>query len=457
MIRLDDSSMIYNHLTIIFFLIFLHSSQDIFSQNEKIEYVCEKETIHGSSRIDLNFDSRSLERDIYKYSVKEKISEKPIWSDIPASIYPTQLFGITWWFNTPNSKSLFNQERFDNSITISNSLDNLLDLWRHTNTNNIINSCKDYVEFKKDLTKIQIFSNGYVKVYSYWGTRWYPFHTSWWDFKVTRNICVYAPNGNLIYNVNFSDIDSRLKSEISKIESWKPQDVFTNNSSNITSITYYDPFGTPLVDVYFENDFYTVLNEKNPNRYENGALSFYRYHSKIKNIISADGDGNLIQRVDIESNSWNYSNKLDIKNIDNKISNCNTIKDYKIKQRLKIDEYNLEEFVQCFLDDCISYEIDIPEQTISVIFEQLDANTIALAFGKNKNNLIEIKIDPENWLNSSIEKKFYIMYHELGHDVFNLEHGQGGKMMFNFADREYNWFDFAYDSKKMFEYVKSKR
>jgi len=49
------------------------------------------------------------------------------------------------------------------------------------------------------------------------------------------------------------------------------------------------------------------------------------------------------------------------------------------------------------------------------------------------------------------------MYHELGHDVFNLEHGQGGKMMFNFADREYNWFDFAYDSKKMFEYVKSKR
>ena len=29
--------------------------------------------------------------------------------------------------------------------------------------------------------------------------------------------------------------------------------------------------------------------------------------------------------------------------------------------------------------------------------------------------------------------------------------------MFNFSDSEYNWFDFAYDSKKMFEYVKSKR
>ena len=48
---------------------------------------------------------------------------------------------------------------------------------------------------------------------------------------------------------------------------------------------------------------------------------------------------------------------------------------------------------------------------------------------------IVIKVDPKKWQNSSKQKKWYIMYHELGHDVLNLNHGEGGKMMFNFADR----------------------
>ncbi len=449
-----------NFRNIFYFALFIPlmvNAQGTYNHLEKIEYVCEKETVYGSLRSNQNFDFKSLERDIHKYSVKERTSQNPLWRDCPAFILPNDLFGFFWWFyKTPNNKTLGNMERLDNTITISNSLYNLFDLWRHSHKI-VGNSCKDYFEFKKDQKKIQICSNGYVKVFSYWNTYWYPFHSSWWDFKVTRNIDIYAPEGNLIYSISFSDIDSRLKSEISKIESWSPPTVFTDNFSNINTISYYDPFGTPLVNVYFENDFHTVLNKKNPERDKTGALEFYGFHSKIKNIISADGDGNLIQRVDINSNSSNYSNKSDIQNIDNKISNCNRIKDYKIKEKLKIDEYNLEEFVECFLNDCKSYEIDISEQTISVIFEQLDENTIALAFGKDQNNLIDIKIDPENWLNSSIEKKFYILYHELGHDVFNLEHGQGGKMMFNFSDSEYNWFDFAYDSKKMFEYVKSKR
>ena len=46
----------------------------------------------------------------------------------------------------------------------------------------------------------------------------------------------------------------------------------------------------------------------------------------------------------------------------------------------------------------------------------------------------------------------YILYHELGHDVLNLEHGQGGKMMFNFADRDYSWDEFFKDKEYMFSY-----
>ena len=43
------------------------------------------------------------------------------------------------------------------------------------------------------------------------------------------------------------------------------------------------------------------------------------------------------------------------------------------------------------------------------------------------------------------------MYHEMGHDYFNLHHGEGGKMMFPFADRSYTWFEFARDRKAMME------
>ena len=46
------------------------------------------------------------------------------------------------------------------------------------------------------------------------------------------------------------------------------------------------------------------------------------------------------------------------------------------------------------------------------------------------------------------------MYHELGHDVLNLDHGNGGKMMFNYVDRDYSWKEFFVDSDYMFNNFK---
>ena len=74
----------------------------------------------------------------------------------------------------------------------------------------------------------------------------------------------------------------------------------------------------------------------------------------------------------------------------------------------------------------------------------------------DQNNNINIKVDPVSWEESSIEKKWYIIYHELGHDILNLEHGQGGKMMYNFVNRDYTWSEFIRDKKFMFNYFKSK-
>ena len=116
----------------------------------------------------------------------------------------------------------------------------------------------------------------------------------------------------------------------------------------------------------------------------------------------------------------------------------------------KISNYDLRRMVNFYLDNCKNYGIIIPKQNIKATFEELEGNTIALAMGKNYDDDIVIKVDPENWQNSSPVKRWYILYHELGHDVLNLSHGEGGKMMFNFVERDYSWDEFISDRNEMF-------
>ena len=99
-----------------------------------------------------------------------------------------------------------------------------------------------------------------------------------------------------------------------------------------------------------------------------------------------------------------------------------------------------------FIEDCKKINKNIPKiNTLKTTFETLDGEKIALAYGLGDDTSIIIKVDPVKWENSNIVKRWYIIYHVLGHDVLNLEHGQGGKMMFNFADKEYSWDDFFND------------
>ena len=90
-------------------------------------------------------------------------------------------------------------------------------------------------------------------------------------------------------------------------------------------------------------------------------------------------------------------------------------------------------------------------------FEPLDGQTLGRSYGINNDNKIELKIDPVKWQNSSVPKRWYLIYHELGHDVLNLNHGNGGKMMFNFADRGYSWNEFWEDRNYMFNSFKKRQ
>ena len=121
----------------------------------------------------------------------------------------------------------------------------------------------------------------------------------------------------------------------------------------------------------------------------------------------------------------------------------------------EVNQYDLRIMVDVFLLDCKSHDIVVKKGEVITSFETLDGRTLGLSYGINNDTRIELKIDPEKWANASMPKRWYLIYHELGHDVLNLQHGNGGKMMFNFADKGYSWKEFWEDRKYMFESYKN--
>jgi hypothetical protein len=118
------------------------------------------------------------------------------------------------------------------------------------------------------------------------------------------------------------------------------------------------------------------------------------------------------------------------------------------------NQYDLKAMVELFLIDCKNNGIAIKPNQIKVAFVPIGDGILGVSSGKNKDTQIELKIDPELWAQASAPKRWYLIYHELGHDVLNLEHGQGGKMMFPFADKGYSWREFWIDRQYMFGHCK---
>ena len=120
-----------------------------------------------------------------------------------------------------------------------------------------------------------------------------------------------------------------------------------------------------------------------------------------------------------------------------------------------VNVFDIREMIKIFISDCRVNGIDVmTNDNIKATFEELPKGIVALATGFNNDNVISIRIDPVKWKNASSAKKWYVLYHELGHDVLNLDHGEGGKMMFNYVDRDYSWDEWLNDKKYMFNSYK---
>jgi len=88
---------------------------------------------------------------------------------------------------------------------------------------------------------------------------------------------------------------------------------------------------------------------------------------------------------------------------------------------------NFEIYIEKFYRDLEYYGIFPKRPNITIIkFSRLDqlANTThihGLSLGQNDDNRIEIYINPSSWKQFTKPMRYFLMYHELAHDVLNLD------------------------------------
>ena len=137
-------------------------------------------------------------------------------------------------------------------------------------------------------------------------------------------------------------------------------------------------------------------------------------------------------------------------------------KSYSVANGLaNVNPFNLEKYIDKFiLDAKTNHNVDLSyvnKRDRLIIFRELEGQTIAAAYKKDNDNEVLVLVDPENWYDANQAKRWYIIYHELGHDILNLKHGECGAMMNESTSGSYTWSRLEKDKNTMFNTYKKKK
>jgi hypothetical protein len=138
------------------------------------------------------------------------------------------------------------------------------------------------------------------------------------------------------------------------------------------------------------------------------------------------------------------------------------------------NSYDTEEdfsfYIDKFYRDIESYNLFPKKPSVIIIkFAKLDqiTNTThihGLSFGKDNDDKVEIYINPSTWKNFNKPMRYYLMYHELSHDILNVDDLEDieinvGKLMYPAIStyEKITMDDFIEHSHELFEEVKSKQ
>lgn len=228
----------------------------------------------------------------------------------------------------------------------------------------------------------------------------------------------------------------------------------------------------------------SLVYSKKPNlkNWKNSLYQGYKIKKESKKEILAEWDLSFEKKIKhiykYDSNSWIYTTSTFYPSEFNKLDNLSFFY-FKYFDFLNlIDSLDLRNVVDVFIADFNKFLFDIllahkdkfkenrykfshhlltkglinPKKTqIEVAFNELKGETIAVALGMNNDEKINLVVDPKKWNNYSKAERFYILYHELGHDIFNFNHGNGGRMMFNYKNKSITFKTFNEDKESLFE------
>jgi hypothetical protein len=173
------------------------------------------------------------------------------------------------------------------------------------------------------------------------------------------------------------------------------------------------------------------------NIQDNGLLVFMKadsYHRPVSDVIEDINNG----RIDVSKLNFYDINYL----IDLFIDQFTySYTEYYKKNNLSI--LNHEKFIR-FLDK-------INNSKRNVNFDLNEEGVLGVSNSMYDDSSISLSINPSLWKTSSDSKKLYVLFHELGHDILNFRHGEGGKMMFTISESDYSFKDFYNDKDYMFK------
>lgn len=203
---------------------------------------------------------------------------------------------------------------------------------------------------------------------------------------------------------------------------------------------------------YYGEEHISVSNWK-PISPKDKLISSLKKYSKVDIMIN-DGSKRIYSTIPLRGSTSALNKILGIVEPTRKNS-------FEFAYSFGLANYNpfdWEGFIFKFLQDAkINHGINldyIKNSNIYTISKRLEETTIALAAGMNNDSEVIIAIDPDSWYKASPAKRWYIMYHELGHDILNFEHGVGGPMMNPETSGSYDWARFEKDKSIMFDHYK---
>jgi hypothetical protein len=91
----------------------------------------------------------------------------------------------------------------------------------------------------------------------------------------------------------------------------------------------------------------------------------------------------------------------------------------------------LKPYVFEYLSTLEKHEIEFKKQSFIVVFDADIMRTplVGQAKGMFNNDLVYIKINPKIWRNLTHKQRRHLLFHELSHDLFNIEHTKDVELM----------------------------